>query len=349
MIKGIGAQRALLVLLSLALLEGALRLALRVPSLQMLLWRRGPEGARIATICIARGHTDAQVSGGREIDAQLGWRNVIGSNEEWGPAAHSSAQHLRGTRTYALAKPSGVERIEVFGDSFAFGSEVGDDSTYPAMLEKTLPSSEVLDFGVPGYGLDQALLRFRAEGPAYHPDIVIIGMVSLLLPRDTMAFSYWYKPYFVLDGRGQLLLRGVPVPGLAEATREFDRGSRILDLLHLITTRPPPPDPHDPRDDALTSALLKAFVADIRAAGARPILAVYPFYQESAEGTPCSRLSREACAATGAECVDTSAAFAEAQARGVELKVRYHFSPAAHRIVADALARTLDETPTTPP
>jgi hypothetical protein len=333
----------MLVLVSLAVVEAALRIAFPVHAFQRLIARCGPYGGRVAALCSARGHTDAQFVGGREIDPQLGWRNVTGANDEWGPAANSSAQHLRGTRTYALAKPSGIERIEVFGDSFAFGSEVDDDSTYSAVLERTLPASEVLDFGVPGYGLDQMLQRFRAEGPAYHPDVVVIGMVSSLLARNEMSFSNWYKPYFVLDGGGQLQLRGVPVPGLDEATRDFDRGSRILDVLRMITTRSPPPPSPDPRGDPLPSALLKAFVADIRAAGARPIIAVYPTFQEYARGSLCSGISRDACVGTGAECVDTSAAFAEAQARGVPLTAKFHFSPAGHRIVADALALALTQ------
>jgi hypothetical protein len=327
------ALRAALLVVSLAVVEISLRLAFTTELFGRLLWRCGPYGARIAAITGARGH--APVATGREIDSKLGWTNPVGRTVIGDVVMHGSAQRLRGTRTYARVKPPGIRRIEVFGDSFAFGSEVDDDSTYSVMLERALPSAEVLDFGVPGYGLDQALLRFRAEGPPFAPDVVVIGLVSTLLPRDAASFTFWYKPYFVLDGDGQLLLRGSPVPGVVEAARDLDRGSRIVDVLRMLR-----PVPYQ-NDDALDRALLSAFVSDVRAAGARPVIVLYPTFMEYAHGSSCANLFRAICAATRAECADTSAAFAEAYARGVDLTAGVHFSAAGHRIVADALAAIL--------
>src|SRR5262249_18658903 len=40
---------------------------------------------------------------------------------------------------------------------------------------KSWPQTEVLNFGVPGYGPDQAWLRYQREGPTYAPCAVTIG------------------------------------------------------------------------------------------------------------------------------------------------------------------------------
>jgi len=88
----------------------------------------------------------------------------------------------------------------------------------------------VLNFGVLGYGMDQVLLRFRAEGPQFHPDIVVLNYVPMLAVRAEVRFTTWYKPHFVLDG-DQLILQGVPVPSPAEVHRTFWLRPRLVDLV----------------------------------------------------------------------------------------------------------------------
>jgi hypothetical protein len=278
---------------------------------------------------------DAFAKSGKALDPELGWTNPPGETYLENTVTHATSQHLRGTRLYPLEKPPGVTRIEVFGDSFAFGSEVDDDSCYAAQLEKRLPSAEVLDFGVPGYGLDQAFLRFRKEGPAFHPDVVVIGYVSALPGRDTEPFTFFYKPYFVLR-EGQLVLRGTPVPGFADALTAYAHSSRIVDVWRILVHS-------DRTDEALERALLAEFVKQIRASGARPVLVRYPIPMEFGRQSPISQLYADACVATGATCVDTKPAFDDAHARGVELSAprAVHFNAAGHGIVAEALAEAL--------
>ncbi|MGH7436100.1 MAG: SGNH/GDSL hydrolase family protein, partial [Polyangiaceae bacterium] len=248
-------------LAALLVVELALRILLPVPLFLPAL-RHGPAGARI--MMLGRVRHDAFALSGKALDPELGWTNPPGATYVEGTTTHATSQHLRGTRLYPLEKPPGVTRIEVFGDSFAFGSEVDDDSCYAAQLEKRLPSTEVLDFGVPGYGLDQALLRFRKEGPAYHPDVVVIGYVSTLPARDSEPFTFFYKPYFVLRG-GQLVLLGTPVPGFAEGMKAYAHSSRLVDVWRMLRYS-------GRADEALERALLAEFVTEIRAAGARPVL-----------------------------------------------------------------------------
>jgi hypothetical protein len=319
-------------LASVALAEVALRVMFTMPSISAPLMSRGPYGARAAVM--ERDRASGQFpDSARVIRPTLGWTNPPGETRIGPQVMHANSQGLRGTREYPQDKPAGGTRVEVFGDSFAFGSETDDDATFAAQLEKMLPGTEVLNFGTPGYGLDQMLLRFGEEGRGFHPDVVVIGLIGTLRPRDVLAFTFWYKPYFVLDG-DRLVLKGVPVPTFAEARRDYDRGSRLVDFARMLTWE------MAPFDDHLDTAMLKQFVADIVSSGARPIIVLYPSVEEMGRTPQPIAIFHEACAATHAVCVDTSPAFAEAS-RGATLSSGHHFSRAGHAIVATALAQEL--------
>jgi hypothetical protein len=320
-------------LASVLIVELSLRLLLPMPMLARYLG--GSAGARIRAFGRGTPPPEARAI----FDPLLGWTNgADGAIPIDGSIQHTTSQRLRGTRLYSREKLAGVLRIEVFGDSFAFGSEVDDGATYSAVLEGSLPRAEVLDFGVQGYGLDQALLRFRKEGTAFHPDVVVVGFVSVLSTRNTLTHTTYPKPHFVL--RGRLELEGVPVPDLDEGLRAYTRSSRILDAWRMIRT------PVDAPDPTLDRALLVEFVAEIRASGARPVIVSYPVPSEMGRESGSMRTYWEACVMTGATCVDTGPAFGAARARGVALSAPHgHFNAAGHRIVAGALADALAEAP----
>jgi len=99
----------------------------------------------------------------------------------------------------------------VVGDSFAFGDGVNDEDSWPAILERLL-GRRVINAAVPGFGLDQAVLRAEQLAEIYAPDIVILSFI----PHDVLRceMSYWSghaKPYFQVDSSG-LRLHPAPVP-----------------------------------------------------------------------------------------------------------------------------------------
>lgn len=92
-----------------------------------------------------------------------------------------NALGLRGPETPA-EKPEGRRRIAVLGDSIAFGYWVAETDAFPHQLEELLnevkggePSFEALNFGVPGYNLDQEIEVLRARALATAPDLVVIA------------------------------------------------------------------------------------------------------------------------------------------------------------------------------
>ena len=81
-----------------------------------------------------------------------------------------NGEHLLEGKTEHQYQPTpGRHRIVTLGDSYTFGDEVSDDETYSHYLERCLPDTEVMNFGLSGYGHDQMLLYLEQEGVKYHP------------------------------------------------------------------------------------------------------------------------------------------------------------------------------------
>ena len=109
---------------------------------------------------------DSSHHGSLALDSLLGWRYRPGYSSE---TDHLNAQGLRARREYAPIPATGTWRVAAFGDSFVYGNEVRDEDTWCALLEAGAGDLEVLNYGVGGYGLDQAFLRFQSEGMALRP------------------------------------------------------------------------------------------------------------------------------------------------------------------------------------
>ena len=96
-----------------------------------------------------------------------------------GVPVHTNALGFRSTRDDDLRKAPGTFRILVLGDSVTFGHGAVHD--YPSLLEPLLKQWrpevdwQVWNLGVPGYNTGQELAQLLELGPAYQPDLVIVG------------------------------------------------------------------------------------------------------------------------------------------------------------------------------
>jgi hypothetical protein len=61
-------------------------------------------------------------------------------------------------------------------------------------MEQARPDLEVMNWGVGGYGTDQAFLRYKTQGAAYQPDIVIIGFEEDNFRRNVNRFRPFFRP-----------------------------------------------------------------------------------------------------------------------------------------------------------
>ena len=93
----------------------------------------------------------------------------------------NNSDGFRGPEVAEQAAP-GTYRIAVFGDSIPLGSGVGNDESYPAVLQSLLreryPTAriEVLNFGLGGINTRQARARAAQYVPRYRPDLVVYGL-----------------------------------------------------------------------------------------------------------------------------------------------------------------------------
>ncbi|MBZ0302902.1 MAG: SGNH/GDSL hydrolase family protein [Anaerolineae bacterium] len=157
-----------------------------------------------------------------EYDPDLGWTNRPKGASENG-LYRANAAGLRAEREYDPVAQPGILRIAIFGDSFTHGDEVPFEDSWGQQLEVLLNESgihaEVINFGVGGYGMDQAFLRWQRIGRQYAPDVVLFGFQAENVGRNVNIFRPFYdrrnaipffKPRFVLDGRQSLQLTHTP-------------------------------------------------------------------------------------------------------------------------------------------
>jgi GDSL-like lipase/acylhydrolase family protein len=326
------------------------------------------------------------------LDPRLGWRYRAGYRDS---VNSISVQGLRGAREYARKPAPGTLRVAAYGDSFVYGTEVVDSAAWPAQAERLFPGLEVLNYGVGGYGVDQAYLRYCLEGSALSPQIVIIGFATDDMRRVVNVYRRFIsnrelplvKPRFVLDGDGLLQAVSVPLP---------DRGTyqRYLrspeDVTHLgahdqwyapaiygnplydysatvrLVTNVWARIAHRYFDAdrlfrggefnssssvfRLQGAVFAAFADAVRAAGARPIVVLFPDRESvvrarNGGSTVFAPLVRD-LAARGLEHIDLTAAFVRRDAAGEVadwFQPGGHYSGAGNRIVAAALGEAVLE------
>ncbi|OGJ16075.1 hypothetical protein A3K73_05700 [Candidatus Pacearchaeota archaeon RBG_13_36_9] len=86
---------------------------------------------------------------------------------------NTNSKGLRDFREYSYEKTK-KKRILILGDSYAFGNGVELEESYPELLRKKLNNTEIINLGVPGYGINNEYLYYINEGMKYDPDIVIV-------------------------------------------------------------------------------------------------------------------------------------------------------------------------------
>ena len=208
-------------------------------------------------------------------DPFLGWSLKPTAVDPEGRRTNSDG--IKTAREFSKIPAADRIRIAAFGDSFTYGSDVSDEESWTEQLAGVDAHLEVLNFGVAGYGLDQAYLRYRRDGIPYHPHLVLIGLMSGDLRRHVNVFLPWYtsrttlplsKPRFVIE-EGRLVPLKNPLEKIEDYRRllenprftleplgrrdyffqkykSFDHGYQFSPLFRLFKTlKDRPPGPRD--------------------------------------------------------------------------------------------------------
>ena len=249
-----------------------------------------------------------------KYDEVLGWTVAPNRQDSEYGRYFSSAEGLRSpVPGVKFADQPASTRIALIGDSYAFAEEVSFEELWGHQLERQLGKDvQVLNFGVMGYGIHQAYLRYIKEVRPWHPDMVIFGFIDHNLDRAMGVYSFLtfptsFAPYalprFVMKDQ-QLVLLNTPLPlpiqifsartiqdlpyvqyDLEYVKEEWDRPYWQVPaksyLFRWLTTWLPLPGEARPEvsDDAkrtISREIFRAFVKQVTDDGAIPLLVYFP-------------------------------------------------------------------------
>jgi hypothetical protein len=250
-------------------------------------------------------------------DDELGWTVVPGGETPDGLyRANMEGARAPGNKRYGGQPPTGRLRLVTVGDSFTHGDGVKVEDTWQRGLERRRADLEVVNLGVPGYGTDQAYLRWRRDGRRFKPHVALLGIwpenicrnlnVVRFFLRPAGGFGFLSKPRFVLDGgrletlnkpvlKGEELVRAVTDPESAPLLRHEYwaipgdlrphswyrlRLARAIATVASLFRRRSLRERLYAGEDAtgidVTVAIAEAFSRDARRHGARPVVVLIP-------------------------------------------------------------------------
>jgi hypothetical protein len=250
-------------------------------------------------------------------DSELGWTvTPRGRTPDGLYGANAEGARAPVDRSYGERSPPGRLRLVTVGDSFTHGDGVGIEDTWQRDLERRRADLDVVNLGVPGYGTDQAYLRWRRDGARLNPHFALLGIwpedicrnlnVVRFFLQPAGGFGFLSKPRFILaEGRLETLnlpvLEGEPlvralidplsapllrhdywaIPGDLEPRpwqhlRVARAIATVANLYHRRELRQRLYAGTDPSGIEVTVAIAEAFSRDAQRRGAVPLVVLIP-------------------------------------------------------------------------
>jgi hypothetical protein len=162
-------------------------------------------------------------------DPTLGW--VLADNLTPAPGFSTGEYGVRMNREGIHPVPR--HAVLAVGDSFTAGSEVADEATWPALLERLL-DIPIVNAATGGWGADQIVLRAELLLPELAPRAVIVSFLAHDIIRASFStFGGGNKPWFTVHD-GQLVAHDIPVPRFSGSATEIGLVRRLLGSSQLI-------------------------------------------------------------------------------------------------------------------
>ncbi len=165
----------------------------------------------------------------RNRDPVLGWPSVKMLREQCDPS---------GSRPIPSYPTAGTACISLYGDSFTWSDSVVDSAAWSNQLS-LLRHCRVSNYGVPGYGTDQAFLRFEQNMGDEAP-IVLLNHFSGDIRRNVTQLRnltsdddyLLLKPRFILEGHS-LKLIPLLLPSCEDAEAIANHPEKTLPYEHF--------------------------------------------------------------------------------------------------------------------
>ena len=266
--------------------------------------------------------------------------------------------------------------IALMGDSHTFGQEVAYEDTWGYMLEKSLGAEfQVLNFGVPGYGMDQAFLRFERNVRSWKPRILVYALNSGAINRALIVYPFFSRPDWNLPfSKPRLILQDgevktINIPALSGETifiqpsvldlpfLKYDIGYKQSDWQHkpyhfsylarLFVSRFPRWSLVSPAvsDEALLSlniSILRAFVRSAEQSGVIPIVVHLPQPPE-VERPALTRIGKQVLEKAHIQYVDLMPCLLKLNPADRLVPSGDHYSPHANAAIANCLRNAVNE------
>jgi lysophospholipase L1-like esterase len=266
-------------------------------------------------------------------------------------------------------------RVLVFGDSYTAGDGVSNGKRYSDVLEHKLTDTEVLNFGLSGSGTDQQYLVYQQYAGQIDFDAVVISVLVENIQRNVLKDRGWAdrageairvpKPWFELSRDDALTLKGVPVPqpykadmssvaqgGVKALVRSGIHkmagrlGPQYKDLCQKLTKFQPLPEYHSANNPSwkLMQAILRQWVSELKVPAVIAVVPVYQYVEETASYKDVRKRFDELAKSIDAPVYhlvdDLMRQPAEAR-RMLRFEKDVHFTPFAHKLVGEALAKVV--------
>jgi len=297
-------------------------------------------------------------------------------HETGGYLVRSNGAGFRCNREFLPAKPAGLRRVLLFGDSFSAGDGVSNDKRYGDLLESLVPALEVYNYALPGTGTDQHYLIWRELARAVEHDVLLVAVLVENVRRVVARYRVYVddrgrelcyaKPYFE-RANGKLELRNVPparepiAPAELDADQAgfVDRGGRfaalrklvaaagLRDVAQSITGYQPLPDYDRPDNPAwlLLREILEQWIREQSKAVILMTIPLYQYVEGTADPAAYQARFREVARATGVTLHDPLPELLQrpaAERRGFRFARDVHPTPEGHAALAASLAPVLE-------
>lgn len=308
------------------------------------------------------------------FDDLLGW--TIGPSRQSKDGLYLSSREGIRSSTIGMSFATRVDRprVALVGDSYTFALDVQFESTWGKQLEdKSKVPIQVLNFGVDGYGVDQAYLRYHRDVRPWHAKLVVFGFINHDLYRTFSIYPFvnfhgWAipfpKPRFVLAGQSLRLLNtplSIPEDLLdiqsiqdlpfinsdptykAEVWEQtWYRNSYLIRFLFGVFPRWVHPSPDlSPQNIAnLNGEVFRTFAQEVTAQGGIPLIVYLPTRIDFSGSIPAEKqILLDSLRKGGMSVVDLTACLASlSPVRLFFQDERRHYTPEGNALVAECLS-----------